>query len=166
MRVQLSQNLQGIDSKGPAGKKSLDADIGYVNDVICAYNLWTAPTFNHLHIYSEYQVQSKHWVNSCSMLVIHKMIRKSLCQLRAGSVRHLCMHKCMGTNVYGHTYICDWVCMCVNIYTETRRQPQVLILRHRAPCVLFCFVLFLLRVKKLIWSSPSKLGWQPVRYGD
>lgn len=50
MRVQLSQNLQGIDSKGPAGKKSLDADIGYVNDVIYAYNLCAAPTFHHLRI--------------------------------------------------------------------------------------------------------------------
>lgn len=50
MRVQLSQNLQGINSKGPAGEKSLDADIAYVNDAIYAYNLWTAPTFNHLRI--------------------------------------------------------------------------------------------------------------------
>lgn len=49
MRVQLSQNLQGINSKGPEGQISLNAGIPYISDVIFAYNLCTSSIFNHLH---------------------------------------------------------------------------------------------------------------------
>lgn len=70
-----------------------------------------SPHFQSSPHYSENQVQSKYQVNSYSMLVRDKMIRKSLHQL--GAVCLLCMHMyvvthvCMGTHVYGHTYICE-----------------------------------------------------------
>lgn len=87
------------------------------------------------------------------------MIEENLYLLSTDTVHLLCICMyavtCKGTSMYGHTCICKWVYVCINIHGEARRPPQVSFPTHTVPHSLN-------QDLSLTWSSPGRLGWQPV----
>lgn len=119
------------------------------------------PHFQSFLHYSEYVVKYKSWVNSCSMLVrendrgkpVPPQYRYSIPSLYVYVCSYTCVVK--GMSMYGHTCICKWVRVCINIHEEVRRQPQVSFLTLTVPRSLD-------QDLSLMQSSPGRLGWQPV----